>query len=160
MARVTLALLLCLMLGACAQRAPLPEQLPSLELPLQLHVAQPEQDSLLVIQQEDAALRFSLFDPMGVPLARQKLQAQSWSNDGLLPPNAQARELFAALLFALTPAPQLPSRYGISATPQSRQGPNPQRPRWRVQYQDAANFELHMKDGLHYRISPLPETAP
>lgn len=153
-------LLLCCMLSACAQRAPLPEPLPNLELPVQLHVQQPEQDALLVIQQEGAALRFSLFDPMGVPLARQQLHAQHWSNDGLLPPNPQARELFAALLFALTPLEQLPSHYGMRATPQSRQGPNPNRPRWHVLYQNAETFELHIQQGLHYRIRPLTETVP
>ena len=44
-----------------------------------------------------------MMDPLGIPQARQKLIDGQWQADGLLPPNPEARELFAALLFALTP---------------------------------------------------------
>jgi hypothetical protein len=102
---------LALLLGACAQQQPLPSQMPRLSLPVQLHVerhGQGETDHwLLVIQQEGAALRWSMLNPLGVPLARQLLLDGRWQADGLLPPNAEARTLFAALLFALSPAEQL-----------------------------------------------------
>ena len=107
--RGMLALWTCLLLllTGCST-LPLPRQTPTLALPMQLHVqrqqADQRQDWLLVIQQEDAGLRWSLMDPLGIPLARQLLKDNRWHADGLLPPNPEARELFAALLFALTPA--------------------------------------------------------
>lgn len=98
-----------LLLSACASHAPLPERTPTLALPMQLHIertlAGQRQDWLLVIQREDAGIRWSMMDPLGIPVARQRLVAGQWQADGLLPPNAEARELFAALLFALTPKP-------------------------------------------------------
>ena len=62
-----------------------------------------DRDWVLVIQQEGPALRWSMMDLLGIPQARQKLLGNDWQADGLLPPNPEARELFAALLFALTP---------------------------------------------------------
>jgi hypothetical protein len=110
-----------LLLAACASQPPLPVHTPSLALPLQLHIEREQdgqrQDWLLVIQREGEALRWSLMDPLGIPQARQKLVAGRWQADGLLPPNPQARELFAALLFALTPAAEMPGNY-----PQAREG--------------------------------------
>ncbi|KID11998.1 lipoprotein, partial [Rhodobacteraceae bacterium PD-2] len=88
---------------------------PTLALPLQLHVQRMErgqsQDWLLVIQREGNAIRWSMMDPLGIPLARQKLIDGQWQADGLLPPNPQARELFAALLFALASADDVRSLY-------------------------------------------------
>ena len=71
-------------------------------------------DWLLVIQREGASLRWSLLDPLGIPLARQQLRDGAWQADGLLRPNP-ARELFAALLFALTERDQLAALYGAAA---------------------------------------------
>src|SRR3989338_1451070 len=98
MRRILLASL-CLLLAACAVRTPLPACVPALAaaLPLALQVqreqAGNQQTWWLVLQDEQGALRASLFDPLGVPLARQLLQAGHWQDDGLLPPNAEAREL-------------------------------------------------------------------
>jgi len=92
----------CLLLAACATQPPVPVQLPELALPQTLHIQRDDgQDWLLVIQHEDGALRFSLFDPLGVPLARQHLIDGRWRNDGLLPPNREARDVFSALLHTL-----------------------------------------------------------
>lgn len=111
-------LTLLLWLGACAQRQPLPAALPYLPEPSQWLVQSQHSDEqqtwLLVVQREQDALRFSLFNPLGVPLARQLLRDQTWQADGLLPPFAPARELFAATLFALTPAEQLSSLYPLA----------------------------------------------
>ena len=52
-----------------------------------------------------------MMDLLGIPQARQKLIDGKWQADGLLPPNPQARELFAALLFALTPKDELSGNY-------------------------------------------------
>ena len=73
--RTTFVLLLGLLLGACANRTPLPASAPSLSLPLSLHIQRAQggasADWLLVVQAEGTALRWSLFDPLGVPLARR-----------------------------------------------------------------------------------------
>ncbi|QIH05794.1 MULTISPECIES: DUF3261 domain-containing protein [unclassified Pseudomonas] len=149
-----------LLLGACASRAPLPEHTPSLPLPLQLHVQRQLQDQsqdwLLVVQAEGQALRWSLMDPLGIPLARQRLVAGQWQADGLLPPNPQARELFAALLFALTPGEQLSDSY-----PNAHQQDNQRRlePRWQVDYRQALDFTLELTDGPRYHITALSAEA-
>ena len=107
-------------------------------------------------QQQDTALRWSLMDPLGIPLARQLLQDGSWHADGLLPPNPEARELFAALLFALTPATQLADNY-----PQAKTAPDLRfiEQRWQVHYPQPEVFRIDMKGDLHYTVSPL-ESAP
>ena len=152
-------LLACLLLSGCTN-LPLPKQMPSLTLPMQLHIqreqADQRQDWLLVIQQQDAGLRWSLMDPLGIPLARQVLQDGNWHADGLLPPNPEARELFAALLFALTPQAGLAANY-----PQAESASDARflGSRWQVHYQQPQAFRIDMKGNLHYAISPL-EAAP
>lgn len=151
-----------LLLSACASKPPLPEHMPTLPLPMQLHIekqqAGQQQDWLLVIQREGDSLRWSLLDPLGIPQARQLLGQQQWSADGLLPPNPQARELFAAVLFALTPASELQRNY-----PGARQQGNQRQlnERWSVTYHPPQAFTLILQQGLRYQVSPLPsETAP
>ncbi|MCY1437960.1 hypothetical protein D9M71_541410 [compost metagenome] len=94
-----------------------------------------------------------MLDLLGIPQARQLLNDGQWQADGLLPPNPGARELFAALLFALTPAGQLQALY-----PGARQQ-GQQRwlgERWRVDYRQADDFTLNLGQGLRYLVSPLP----
>lgn len=151
-----------LLLCACASQAPLPETLPHLALPLQLHVEREQagqrQDWLLVIQQEGSGLRWSLMDPLGIPVARQRLNDGTWQADGLLPPNPQARELFAALLFALTPADELQARYPSAQSQALRRSFGS---RWRVEYRQPQAFVLRLEQGLSYDVSPLnDEVAP
>lgn len=105
-------------LSACSTKLPLPTAAPLLEgveLPLQLHLryqaAELQRDAIVVIQREASALRFSLFDALGVPLARQILKDDGWHADGLLPPNPQARQWFAGLLFGLTTDEHLLQQY-------------------------------------------------
>lgn len=154
-----------LLLTACTSQAPLPAAVPHLELPMQLHVqrqqADQRQDWLLVIQQEANGLRWSLMDPLGIPVARQQLISGQWQADGLLPPNAEARELFAALLFALTPDNELNNNYP-SALRRGKQrifdG------RWGVEYNSADTFKLVVITGksderISYGISPLNSEA-
>ena len=157
-----LALLTCAwLLSACAAHTPLPDASPTLvqPLPVALQVSTAdEQHWLLVIQAEGHALRWSLFDPLGMPLARQTLADGAWHNDGLLPPNGAARELFAALLFALTPRAELARHYAQADwqehSPDSRQ----LAPNWRIRYE--APLSIHLDNGQqHYRTSPL-ETHP
>ena len=104
-----------LLLSACASRAPLPEQTPNLALPLQLHIqrwqADQRQDWVLVIQREDPGIRWSMMDLLGIPQARQKLVDGHGSPTVCCRPTREARELFAALLFALTPQDELSGNY-------------------------------------------------
>ncbi|KAA8560178.1 hypothetical protein FX985_00214 [Pseudomonas extremaustralis] len=146
-----------LLLGACASQPPLPEKTPTLALPLQLHVQRMErgqsQDWLLVIQREGNAIRWSMMDPLGIPLARQKLIDGQWQADGLLPPNPQARELFAALLFALASADDVRTLYpNAQAMDLTRTLPG----HWQIVYQSSEVFSVNISgQPLSYRITPL-----
>lgn len=163
MRRLLLGLCLVLLAG-CAARLPLPASTPAFQVPLQLHVqrqgSEPA-DWLLVIQREGASLRWSLLDPLGIPLARQQLRNGAWQADGLLRPNPEARELFAALLFALTRHEQLAALYGGDAEqhdPAERQLRQAGSVRWQVRYRSAQSFELDVAPGLTYRVAPLPDS--
>ncbi|NVZ52097.1 hypothetical protein HX792_17260 [Pseudomonas sp. B6002] len=155
---IRLLLMGCLLLlSACASQPPLPEKIPALALPMQLHVQRQadgqSQDWLLVIQREGAAIRWSMMDPLGIPQARQKLVDGQWQADGLLPPNPQARDLFAALLFALTSADDVRKLYPTAqAMDLTRTLPG----HWQIVYQSSEVFSVNMSgQPLSYRISPL-----
>ncbi|VVM69149.1 hypothetical protein PS655_01722 [Pseudomonas fluorescens] len=150
-----------LLLSACASQAPLPASNPTLPLPLQLHIerqqAEQRQDWLLVIQREGPGIRWSMMDPLGIPQARQQLIDGHWQADGLLPPNPEARELFAALLFALTPSGELLRNYP-AAQQQGQQRALPAR--WDIHYSQPLSFQLNLPQGPHYRVAPLGEPTP
>lgn len=158
---------LSLLLTACAAQTPLPAPSPALvvALPLALQVQRQQvanqQTWWLVLQDEPEGLRASLFDPLGVPLARQVLRAGQWQNDGLLPPNAEARELFTALLFALTPSAQLPKQYPAEHWQLAADGTRRLNPQWRIRYRAPLDFTLEHSPDLIYQVSALPdEKAP
>ncbi len=150
-----------LMLSACASRAPLPEQAPNLPLPQQLHIQRLEdglrQDWVLVIAREGPGIRWSMMDLLGIPQARQKLIDGQWQADGLLPPNPEARTLFAALLFALTPRDELSDNYP-SAWQHGVQRALPEH--WDVRYAQPLNFELKLSEGPTYLVTPLTGETP
>ncbi len=172
-ARALGAALALALLAGCAGAPPLPARDADFSLPRQLHVVQtaagqPALDTLLVVQREGAALRWSLFDPMGVPQARQMLEHGEWRNDGFLRPNAQARNLFAALIFAWTPEAELDAAYGAVNWRASRLDDGAAErellerghPRWQVRWPQAAQtgvFTITTADGVAWRISPLKE---
>lgn len=171
--RAPLFALLCLLLAACATPPALPSRSPPLAWPLSLHVqrlnepaeaGQPKglpEDSLLVIQAEGAALRWSLFDPLGVPMARQILEAGEWRHDGLLPPNPAAREVFAALLFGLTPDDQVAALYPAADWRREADGARVLQGRWWVKARPGGGFDLRGPAGARYRVAPLAaEGAP
>ncbi|MCQ4320591.1 DUF3261 domain-containing protein [Stutzerimonas stutzeri] len=154
-------LALLLMLGACARQLPLPTHTSQLTLPMQLHIqrrsAGETRDWLLVIQREGTALRWSLLDPLGVPLARQLLRDGHWRADGLLPPNPEARELFAALLFALSPAEQLEELYADTRWTQQPDGRSltADGAAWQIRYRENGRFELDVGPTLTYGVAPI-----
>lgn len=154
---------LCLLLAACTARTPLPSAAPPLSapLPLALQIEREQGDQQqswwLVVQAEGQALRWSLFDPLGVPLARQLLENGAWRADGLLPPNDEARELFAALLFAITPAEALTEGYAPSAWQALAGGQRWLAPHWRIDYLAPLDFTLHRAEGPRYRVHALAD---
>lgn len=171
--RAACAALALAVLAGCAGAPPVPARPAGFALPRQLHVIQsspglPTQDTLLVVQREPSAMRWSLFDPMGVPQARQMLEDGRWRNDGFLRPNGQARDLFAALLFAWTPQAELDAAYGAGAWRATRAADgSAQRellqrglPRWTVRWPaDATDGALEIRDaaGTVWRVAPLKE---
>lgn len=154
---------LCLLLAACTAHTPLPQQAPQFvaPLPLALQIERVQTASRqtwwLVLQDEHGALRVSLFDPLGVPLARQLLRDGAWHSDGLLPPNGEACELFAALLFALTPAPLLSQHYPAGDWQLHGASQRRLNPQWRISYRAPLDFTLHSPPDLDYRVSALPD---
>lgn len=159
-------LLICLtiamLLSACAGRPTTPAKIPELTLPMQLHVQKLQhgerQDALLVIQEEGDSLRFSLFDPMGAPIARQRFEAGSWERDGVLPPNPEARELFAALLFSLTDESELSDVYPDDdwrVADNLRTLYLGAKPRWQASYGESDEFDLRIAGDAHYHVVPV-----
>ena len=150
-----------LLLTACASQAPLPAQSPNLPLPQQLHIQRLQdsqrQDWVLVIAREGPGIRWSMMDLLGIPQARQKLVDGRWQADGLLPPNPEAREMFAALLFALMPKEDLRTNYP-EAWQHGAQRSLPEH--WDVRYSQPANFEVKMPKGPTYLVSPLSGETP
>lgn len=152
-----------LLLTACAARTPLPLDPPLLAaaLPVTLHIqreqAGAQQFWWLVLQAEGSTLRWSLFDPLGVPLARQLLQDGAWRADGLLPPNDEARELFAALLFALTPTDALAASYAPATWQLLADGQRRLTPDWRISYRAPLDFTLNHAQDLSYRVNVLSD---
>ncbi|WP_454673602.1 DUF3261 domain-containing protein [Achromobacter pestifer] len=161
------------LLAGCASAPPVPTHDTDFALPRQLHVVQvaagqPPLDTMLVVQREGDALRWSLFDPMGVPQARQMLEHGQWRNDGFLRPNAQARDLFAALMFAWTPQADLDAAYGPGAWRVRQTGDGAAErslqdrgaSRWTVRWGQASDpnvFSITSANGITWRIAPLKE---
>jgi len=156
--RFLLLLVVLLTTGCVAQRTvpdfaqaefiwPLPVQ-------LLLEVEQQKSDDyLLVIQEQHESLRFSLFNPMGMPVARQVLRHSRWHADGLLPPNQQAKQWFAAVLFALMEPEQAARLYpDAQITEQQRL----LKTRWRVDYQSTQQFTVHLDSQQKITVQRLP----
>jgi hypothetical protein len=158
-----LLLAIGLLLTACAARTPLPSGPPEFAVPLPATLqirreqAGEQQFWWLVVQAEGLSLRWSLFDPLGVPLARQLLQDGAWQADGLLPPNGEALELFAALLFALTPADALAASYAPATWQLLADGQRRLTPDWLIRYRAPLDFTLKHAQDLSYRVYVLSD---
>ncbi|WP_239366149.1 hypothetical protein [Snodgrassella communis] len=91
-------LLLMLSLNGC-HSLPVIDTLPVLTQTLSLQVTDADgSNSLLLIEPlTEQQWRFVQVDSLGAPVSRQILQRGRWHNDGFLPPNPQARQLFTAV---------------------------------------------------------------
>lgn len=162
------------LLAGCAGAPPTPVASNDLGLPRRVHVTlqkpgQPRQDALLVVQAEGPdATRWSMFDPLGMPMARQILQDGKWRNDGFMRPNGEASDMFSAILFAWTPAASLPSAYaGQDWHADPTAGGGRERVmndscnlRWRVDWQPGApadTFLITTGGGTAWHVEPLAE---
>ncbi|ALM83396.1 hypothetical protein [Bordetella sp. N] len=173
--RLLLTLSLAAILAGCASAPPAPVAATDLHLPrwVQVHIktpGQPDEDAMLAVQDEgQGATRWSLFDPLGMPRARQILQDGKWRNDGFMRPNGKASDMFSAILFAWTPEQSLAQAYAGS-TLQSQPTPAGGRtrtleedcsPRWQVTWAAQAaddTFSIRQPDGTVLAISPLKNT--
>jgi len=113
---------LLLMLAGCASSPlPVPKAMLDWQAPRQVLVtetsffkgAEKSVVWLVVMQQQGDSLRWLRFNLLGAPDSRQILQNGKWRNDGFIPPNKEARELFAALLFAWTPLDDVERAYSF-----------------------------------------------
>ncbi|ARP87065.1 hypothetical protein [Bordetella genomosp. 9] len=165
--------LLCLAwLAGCASAPPAPVAPRDLHLPRRAHVTmqspgQPRLDGLLIVQAEGGdATRWSLFDPFGMPMARQILRDGKWRNDGFMRPNGEASDMFSAILFAWTPVASLPSAYaGMDWRDEPLAGGGRARVmnevcnlRWRVTWQPGApadRFTIVTAGGATWQVEPL-----
>lgn len=93
---IWLMMLFCL--SAC-QSLPVIDSLPVLKQTLTLQVTDKYgSNSLLLIEPlSEQQWRFVQVDGLGAPISRQILQQGKWHNDGFLPPNPKARQLFTAV---------------------------------------------------------------
>jgi hypothetical protein len=165
-----------LLLAGCAGAPPTPVASAELGLPRWVHVTmktpgQASQDTLLAVQAEGAdATRWSLFDPLGMPRARQILKDGKWSNDGFMRPNGEASDMFSAILFAWTPDAALPSAYAgrdWQATPRPDGGrtrvlDEDCSVRWTVAWAPGARpdtFTITRADGTVWKVEPLASAS-
>ncbi len=155
------SLLVCvLLLSACASRAPLPAQIPHLKLPIQLHAQRNQagrhDDMVVEIKKRNRGVRWLLTSPSGALLAQQDLTNDGWKASHAPEPDAEARELFAAVLFALTSSDEVRFDYpGVQLLPQGRSLEE----RWRVSYGSQGSFRISLADGLSYLVTPLKGEA-
>jgi hypothetical protein len=161
-----------LLLAGCAGAPPTPVAPADLNLPRWVHVTtqtpgQPSQDTLLAVQAEGmGATRWSLFDPLGMPRARQILKDGRWTNDGFMRPNGEASDMFSAILFAWTPDAALASAYAgkdWQAAPRADGGrtrvlDEDCSVRWTVAWAPAARadtFTITRADGTVWKVEPI-----
>jgi len=186
-------MLLLAALTGCATNAPPtpgpytlnPETLQQLRLPRKVFVTQVQAPSAptpfvmrplwqVVVQREGDALRWLRFDLLGVPDARQMLENGRWRNDGFISPNGEAREMFAALLFAWLQDTDLDVAYGTGRwlyRDAARGGADAEmdllthasddQPRWTVMWPNRAEADtfsiLRHRDGVRWDVRPVPE---
>lgn len=92
-------------------------------------------------------LRFVQTDALGAPVSRQILSAAGrWTNDGFLPPNPQARRLFAAVA----------QQHGFAADNGGRTVSRQKQKRWTVQQENGRHVYI-FSDQTRWQVSPIEE---
>jgi len=163
--------LLLLLAGCASYSLPVPQAVFNGQAPRQVLVTEIKPNTKeariwqVVVQQQEGSLRWLRFNLLGAPDARQILEKGQWRNDGFIPPNQEARELFAALLFAWThPADLLQAYpyppYRWQAFKDKWELKEHSRVRWTVIWADGLNqpdlfsIEDH-KSGVIWQVRPL-----
>lgn len=161
----TVLIVTCLAMAGCATQVPMPDQPFILSGPRTLHVVQqradaPDRDAVLVVRADGPRTYWTLIDLLGIPLARQVLHEGEWRNDGFLPPNREARALFAGLVFAWTPPSALASHYGIHNIQLDHQmrSLSVDGNRILTVTQTHDDWELKFTNGVRWLIAPLKES--
>jgi hypothetical protein len=150
-------LLICtLLLGACADQALIPAQIPHVKLPIQLQVHREQdgqhQDWLVSATKRHHGLHWSLTDRSGTPLAQQDQDNDGWKKGDEVALDYEARDLFSAVLFALTSDKELRFDYpDVQVQPHGRS----MYERWTVTYSAGGIIHIALPGGPNYIVSPL-----
>lgn len=154
---IRVLLLTCvLLLSACATQDQLPAQIPHLKLPILVH-AQREQDGrrddwLVAVKKREHGVRWILTSTSGTLLAEQDLTNDGWKQKAVSDADFDARELFGAVLFALTSEQEVRFDYpGVQLQAHGRSLED----RWQVSYTSEGFIRISLPDGLSYLISPI-----
>jgi len=154
-------LLACaLLLSACASQDPLPAQIPHLKLPITVNAQSeqrgPNQPWRIEARKRDHGVRWTLTDASGEVLAVQDLTNDGWKDRAVSDADFQIRELFGAVLFALTSDKEVRFDYpGVQLQPHGRMIED----RWQVSYASEGFFRVTLPDGPSYLISPVKGKA-
>ncbi|QIW16735.1 hypothetical protein A4G20_10545 [Pasteurellaceae bacterium RH1A] len=149
----------CLFLTACTS-LPAVKDLPAQEVESRLFKVeeienkQVKQVSLLTVQFEPNQWRWVQTDPLGAPLARVLLSKQGWQNDGFIMPNAQARQLFAALATGLNKDTNLFDFSQIERTASGQVFYIHHKKVWKID-RSLPTLEIELADGSVWKIEEL-----
>ncbi|STZ75713.1 hypothetical protein [Bergeriella denitrificans] len=118
------------------------------------------QTSLLAVAPVAGGLRFVQTDALGAPLSRQIVSGKGWRNDGFVPPNAESRRLFAAIL------PLLAADGDTALYPDVDKVPSAQGALFRYRGQEVwqiaargQDFEITFPDRSRWLVQPLENDA-
>jgi hypothetical protein len=143
------------MLSACADKTPVPAQIPHLKLPVQLQVQRDvpgeRQAWLLSVKKRHHGLIWSLTDSSGRSLAEQEQTNDGWKTSPKVDADFEAQELFSAVLFALTPEKELRFEY-----PGAQEMPNGRilGEHWTVSFFSDGVFRISLPGGINYLAMP------
>lgn len=150
-------LLTCvLLLSACVNQNQLPAQIPHLRLPIQLHVQRAQdgerEDWLVAVKKRNHGVRWTLTTTSGALLTEQDLTNDGWKDKAVSDADFDSRELFGAVLFALTSDEEVRFDYpGVHLQANGRSLED----RWQVNYASEGVIHISLPDGLSYLLSPI-----
>lgn len=161
------------LLSACATLSaspPAPAHLPAMPA-LQQFIAHPcdEQGTrrgpyrrVIVQRLSSTQSRWLMLDALGAPEARQIAEHGQWRQDGFLPPNPDATQLFASMLAAMTPVEALQEVYPALTRHQQNDSLHDSEAgqlRWQIR-QTGSGWQIRLpaKDTL-WCIKPISEST-